>query len=727
MSDTEKSPLRVALAGNPNAGKTSLFNALTGAHHKVGNYPGVTVEKREGSRFRDGREYHFVDLPGIYSLTAYSIDEVVARDFILDEKPDLIVDVLDSTNLERNLFLCLQFQELGIPVVGALNMSDEAAAKGIKIDVEALSAVLGISLVKTVGTKGSGVGALLDSIDAAVGNRLVTSGNNSQPAHSILYGQEIESRVEPLEAAIATDAPFAALFPARWLAVKLLEKDANAYERLVSHKNGAGIAAQAKESVAWIEKHYAKDAEIVISEQRYGYIHGAAKETVAQVMKPTMSLTEAIDKVVMNRFLALLIFILMLWGVFKLTFALGAYPQGWLESFFGWLGGAVNSVVPEGFLRSLLVNGIIGGVGSVFSFVPLIIILFFLLSLLEDVGYMSRAAFATDKFLHAFGLHGQSVFPMILGFGCSVPAIMAARTLKSRRDRIVTVLVIPFMSCGAKLPVYVLLAGAFFAKNAGNMVMLVYAIGAVISLIAAFVLKKTVLRGDPTPFVMELPPYRAPTIGGLLWHVWEKTSQYIKKAGTVIMAAAILIWAITTFPTYELPQSQIDSLTTLYKAKSADTDQKAIASYLETAKAGASLEHSVAGSIGKFIQPVFRPLGFDWKISVATVTGFAAKEVIVSTLGILYRVGTEENEQSASLRDALRADSHFTPLVAFVLMLFVLVIPPCFAALSTIKAELGWGWLGFAFVFMLTLGWCLGAAAHQIGLLASAAAGAAAI
>ena len=311
----------------------------------------------------------------------------------------------------------------------------------------------------------------------------------------------------------------------------------------------------------------------------------------------------------MNRFLALPIFVLVLWGMFKVTFALGAYPQGWLESFFGWLAGAVTSVVPEGLLRALLVKGIIGGVGSVFSFVPLIIILFFLLSVLEDVGYMSRAAFATDKFLHAFGLHGQSMFPMILGFGCSVPAIMAARTLKSRRDRIVTVLVIPFMSCGAKLPVYVLLAGAFFPKNAANMVMLVYAVGVVISLLAAFVLKRTVLRGDPTPFVMELPPYRAPTLRGLLWHVWEKSWQYIKKAGTVIMAAAILIWAITTFPAYQLPQSQIDSLTTSYKAKNGDADQKAIASYLETAKAGASLEHSVAGSVGKFIEPVFRPLG----------------------------------------------------------------------------------------------------------------------
>jgi ferrous iron transport protein B len=712
MNATVLRPLRIALAGNPNAGKTSLFNALTGAHHQVGNYPGVTVEKREGSRVRKDREYTFIDLPGIYSLTAYSIDEVVARDFLLDEKPDLIVDVLDSTNLERNLFLCLQFQELGIPVVGALNMSDEAVAKGIKIDDRGLASVLGIPMVRTVGTRGSGIDDLLDAIDTASAKDAASFGSG---AHFIRYGDEIESRVGPLEVAIAADPAFASRFPARWLAVKLLEKDANAFQRLESHRNAQAIAARANESVSWLEKHYAKDAEIVISEQRYGYIRGAVKEAVSLVKKPNFSITESIDKVIMNRFLALPIFILVLWGVFKLTFALGAYPQAWLESFFEWLGGAVTSVTPDGFLRSLLVKGIIGGVGSVFSFVPLIIILFFLLSLLEDVGYMSRAAFATDKFLHAFGLHGQSVFPMILGFGCSVPAIMAARTLKSRRDRIVTVLVIPFMSCGAKLPVYVLLAGVFFPKNAANMVMLVYAIGAFISLIAAFVLKKTILKGDPTPFVMELPPYRAPTFRGLLWHVWEKTWQYVKKAGTVILAASILIWAITTFPTYELPQSQIDSLTTSYKAKNAD--EAAIVSYIETAKAKSSLEHSAAGGIGKFIQPVFAPLGFDWKISVAVVTGFAAKEVIVSTLGILYGVGTEEDEKSLSLRDALRADPHFNPLIAFVFMLFVLVIPPCIAALSAIKAELGWAWLGFAFAFMLVLGWCLGAAVYQIGLL----------
>lgn len=710
MIGNGKRALKVALAGNPNSGKTTLFNALTGAHHKVGNYPGVTVEKREGTRTRNGREYRFIDLPGIYSLTAYSIDEVVARDFLLDEKPDLIVDVLDSTNLERHLYLCLQFQELGIPVVGALNMTDEAQAKGIRIDAAALSAVLGVPMAKTVGSKGGGVDELLDLVDQVADGKITSD-------RFIRYGEEIEGKLASLQKAIASDATFNARFPARWLAVKLVEKDSNAYERLAGHADEIGIERMAQEAAIWIEKHYGKDAEIVVSEQRYGYIRGAVKEAVQIVRKPDFSLTEAIDKVIMNPVLALPIFVAVLWSVFQITFLVGAFPMGWFEIFFSWLSGAAQAVIPEGMLRSLIVDGIIGGVGGVFSFVPLIVILFFLLSILEDVGYMSRAAFATDKLLHTFGLHGQSIFPMMLGFGCSVPAIMAARTLKSPRDRIVTILVIPFMSCGAKLPVHVLLAAAFFPKNAANMVLLIYAIGVGLALLSAFLLKQTILRGEPTPFVMELPPYRAPTPSGVLWHVWEKTWQYVKKAGTVILASSILIWAVTSFPSYTIPDDEVASLKASYQTAHPDADEAAIASYIETASTQESLAHSVAGSIGKFIEPAFKPLGFDWKIGVATITGFAAKEVVVSTLGILYRVGTEETEQSESLRDALRADPNFNPLVAFVLMLFTLIIPPCFASLATIKAELGWKWVGFAFAFMLSLGWVLGFVVYQLGSL----------
>ncbi len=707
--------LKVALAGNPNAGKTTIFNALTGAHHKVGNYPGVTVEKREGSRTRDGRRYDFTDLPGVYSLTAYSIDEVVARDFLLDHRPDIIVNVMDSTNLSRHLYLCLQFQELGIPVIGALNMSDEAEAKGIKIDEKALGEVLGIPMIKTVGPRGSGMDALLDAIDRTADER------DGRVMKTVRYGAEIEEKLAGLEAAVASDRAFASKFPARWLAVKLLEKDEHAFEKLEGHPDGAKIAAQAKEASAWIDGHFGKDAEIVMSEQRYGYIRGAVKEAITVEKKPDFSLTEAIDKVVMNRFLALPIFVGVLWSVFQITFALGEYPMAWFESLFGWLGNAASAVIPEGFLRSLVVDGVIGGVGGVFSFVPLIVILFFLLSLLEDIGYMSRAAFATDKILHTFGLHGQSVFPMMLGFGCSVPAIMAARTLKSPRDRIVTILVIPFMSCGAKLPVHVLLAAAFFPNNAGNMVMLIYAIGVLLALGSAWLLKKTVLRGEATPFVMELPPYRAPTVRGVLWHVWEKTWHYIQKAGTIILASSVLIWAITTFPAYEPTESELASAEATFLAANPGASDDEVAARLETVTAELSLANSAAGTFGRFIEPAFRPLGFDWKLGVATVTGFAAKEVVVSTLGVLYSVGTEESEESEGLREALRNDPNWTPLLAFVMMLFTLTIPPCFAALAAIKAELGWKWLGFAFAFMLAVGWALGTAVFQIGSLAGLA------
>jgi len=714
--ETGERILRIALAGNPNSGKTTLFNALTGAHHKVGNYPGVTVEKRTGFRVRGETRYQFIDLPGIYSLTAYSIDEVVARDFILEEKPDIIVDVLDSTNLERNLYLCLQFQELGIPVVGALNMTDEAEAKGILIDEKNLSKTLGIPLVKTIGPKGAGMEALLDCIDQTAQSPLP----QGTEAKSVRYGTEIEEKLEPLEKLIAIDPEFTKRYPVRWLAIKLLEKDSNAYARLKEHAAAGEIEQAARAAAEWIDGHFGKDSEIIISEQRYGYIRGAVRESIRIVKTGDFSFTEAVDRIIMNRFLALPIFIAVLWSVFQLTFFFGQYPTEALEAFFTFLGNLFQKILPEGLLQSLVVDGIIGGVGGVFSFVPLIVILFLLLSILEDVGYMSRAAFATDKFLHAFGLHGQSVFPMMLGFGCSVPAVMAARTLKSPRDRILTVLITPLMSCGAKLPVHTLLAAAFFPKDAPNVVMLIYAVGVILSLLGALFLSRTVLQGDPTPFVMELPPYRAPTLRGILWHVWEKTWHYLKKAGTVILAAAILIWAITTFPAYQMSEGERERLTAEWQtAGGEDGAEKAdLETYLENARASNALANSAAGRLGRFIEPVFKPLGFNWKLSVAAVTGFAAKEVIVSTLGILYRVGSGEEEEEEDIQQAIGGDPDMRPLAALVFMLFTLIIPPCFAALATIKAELGLKWMGFEVLFLLCLGYVVCFLVYQAGALA---------
>jgi len=709
----EKKTIKIALAGNPNSGKTTIFNAVTGAHHKVGNYPGVTVEKFEGIRTRGDVRYHFIDLPGIYSLTAYSIDEVVARDFILEEKPDLIVDVLDSTNLERNLYLALQFQELGLPVVGALNMSDEADAKGIMINDATLSSILGIPFVKTVGSKSKGVDDLLDVIDHTMAS--FSPSKTGIPEKSVQYGTEVEEKLELIQPLLLGDPEFASKYPARFMAVKLLEKDKEAYSLLKQHKNADQVEVAARKATDWIDRHFGRDSQIVMSEHRYGYIRGAVKETVKIEKLQDYSLTEKIDRVMMNRFLAFPIFLVVLYAIFQITFTLGAYPQDWLNDFFTFLQNVLSNAMGEGFIKDLLVDGIIGGVGAVLSFAPLIILLFLLLSALEDTGYISRAAFATDKLLHSFGLHGQSIFPLMLGFGCSVPAFMGARTLKSPKDRIITVLVTPFMHCGAKLTVQLLFSAAFFPKHAANVLILIYAIGVVFSLVSAKIFRATVLKGDPTPFVLELPPYRSPTLVGVLWHVWEKASQYVKKAGTIILAASIIVWALTTFPKTELPPQEKATLIENYQTANPDASQDDIDNMIETREANYELENSFAGKIGMGIMPVFKPLGFNWRLSIATICGFAAKEVVVSTLGILYSVGKDEDENSQGLKGALAHD--MTPLVGFVFMLFTLIIPPCIAAMGTIKGELGWKWLGFEVLFLLLLGWIVCFLVYHIGLL----------
>ncbi len=665
----------IALAGNPNSGKTTMFNSMTGSNQKVGNYPGVTVEKKEGHLNYKGIDFHIYDLPGTYSLTAYSPDEVVARDFIIGEKPDVIVDVIDSTNLERNLFLCLQLQELGLPVVGALNIIDQAEDMGIRIQDKELSSLLGIPLVRTSGAKGKGIEQLLDTVIEYL--------ESKTEKRSINYGSEIELEIQSLIAPVEKDCGFCEKYPPRWIAIKLLEKDNSALELLSLHEQGEDLKSKTKEAIKRIEKHFGLDSEIVISEQRYAYIHGAMAETVSIKEKNGRSVTELIDKILLNRIVGLPFFFFVIWSIFQLTFKLGELPMLWIENIFGSLSAFATATIPEGILRSIVVDGMIAGVGGVFSFIPLIIILFMLLSILEDTGYMSRAAFLSDRFLHLFGLHGQSFMPMMLGFGCSVPAIMAARALKSQKDRIITILITPFMSCSAKLPVHVLLAAAFFPNNAGNVVMSIYFIGIVLGLISSFVFSKILLKGKESPFVMELPPYRMPTVNGILWHVFEKSWMYIKKAGTVILAASILIWAITAFPV------------------SNDSSKQ--------------LEQSIAGRAGKVIEPFIAPIGFDWKIGVASITGFAAKEVVVSTLGVLYQVGEEEDESSQSLRQALVADKKFTPLVAYGLMLFMLILAPCFAAQAVMRAEIGWGWVGFHFIYTTALAWTVCFVVYQGG------------
>ncbi len=687
-----KKMITIALAGNPNTGKTTIFNSMTGSHQKVGNYAGVTVEKREGRCRYRGYDLHIYDLPGIYSLTAYSMDEVVARDFIIEEKPDVVIDVIDATNIARNLYLCLQFQELNVPVVAALNLNDEALAQGIDIDEKMLAEIIKIPVVKTVGINGKGISGLLDQVIDLVQKK-------ERATYTISYGDELEEDVQAIITELVKDKDFALRYPLRWCAIRLIEKDARVRELIGEHASRDSVVRVVEARLTRIEEHFGREASLVVAEQRYGYIHGAVSEAVLHAPVNKETFTEVLDKVLLDRTVGLPVFIFILWAVFQMTFQLSVYPMLWIEAFFGWIGSLSIAFIPEGMLRSLVVDGVIAGVGGVLSFIPLIVFLFMFISILEDTGYMARAAFIMDKFLHIFGLHGQSFLPMILGFGCSVPAVMAARTLKNTRDRIITVMVTPFMSCGAKLPVYMLLAGAFFVGNSGNVVLSIYVIGVFLALLSSLFFRKTILRGDSTPFVMELPPYRMPTLKGILWHVREKTFRYLKKAGLVLLPASILIWAVTTFPRPVLDKAEVIQ----------------IEENVQVVKKQEALSQSYAGQLGRMMEPVLLPIGFDWKIGIAAITGFAAKEMVVSTLGVLYSVDADEDEKNDTLRDALRRDPHFSPLVAYVLMLFMLIVVPCFASMAAIYAEIGGRWLCFSVVFWLVLAWGVCFVVYQAG------------
>lgn len=669
--------ITIALAGNPNAGKTTIFNALTGSREHVGNYAGVTVEKKEGVIERGGVTIRIFDLPGTYSLTAYSLDEVVARDSIIDEKPDVIIDVIDSTNLERNLYLCLQFCEMHVPVVGALNMSDEAEKQGIVIDEKHLSRVLGIPLVKTIGSRAKN----LDELLAAA----VKSAQGAEAPHEVNYGREVEGELRKITDTIARDASFAERFDARWMAIKLLENDENAVQKLSAHAQKGAVTERVAKSVRWLEKHYNESSDVIIAEQRYAYIRGAVREAVRAAKQAGASVTDRIDRVLLNRVAGLPIFLLIVWGMFQLTFTLGEFPMQLIENLFSWLASLGIAFIPAGLFRSLIVDGVIGGVGGILTFLPNILLLYLCISFLEDTGYMARAAFIMDKVMHRIGLHGQSFIPLLTGFGCSVPAILAARTLRNDKDRITTILIIPLMSCGAKLPVYTLLIGAFFAPSvSANVLFSIYLIGVLLAVIMAVLFRRIFFRGESSPFVMELPPYRLPTVRAVLTHIGERAWMYLKKAGTLILAASILIWFLTSFPK---PGN---------------------------AEAGISpIEASFAGRIGKFIEPAIHPLGFDWKTGIALITGFVAKETIVSTMGTIYKV---EGDESTSLRKALRADTHFSPLIAFCLMLFVLIYVPCLTTLAVVKQELGsYKWVVFFIAYTTALAWGVTFLAYQAG------------
>ncbi|UCD48598.1 MAG: ferrous iron transport protein B [Phycisphaerales bacterium] len=681
--------IRVALAGNPNSGKSSVFNMLTGAHQHVGNYPGVTVEKKEGVCTYDGYQIEIIDLPGTYSLTAYSTEELIARDYVLDETPDVVVDVVDASNLERNLYLATQLIEMNVPLVLAFNMSDLAKRRGIEFDLEQLSRLLEARIVPTVGNKAQGREPLLEAIVATVRQA------ETPRAHRLNYGDEIEEELAKIEAVLVEQnvewVPRSGL---RWVAVKLLEQDDAVTAKAVHPEIRDAVAR----SVEHLRGIFGDEPEIVMADRRYGFISGACQETIASSVERRHDTSDTIDAVVTNRVLGLPIFLLLMYMVFWLTFTLGEYPMMALEWFFEWAGATVAGFWPAGsdsWVKSLLIDGILGGVGGVVVFLPNILLLFLAIAILEDSGYMARAAFVMDRIMHKIGLHGKSFIPMLIGFGCSVPAIMATRILENRRSRFTTIMVIPLMSCGARLTIYALIIPAFFPHQwRGPVMWLIYLIGIVLAVVCAKVLRLTIFRGETMPFVMELPPYRVPTLKSVLIHMWQRGWLFLKKAGTVILGISIVLWALASFP-----KPSAEELAELNEQQRHQT----------------ILERSIIGRVGHIIEPVIRPLGFDWKVGTALIGATAAKEVFVSQLGIVYAVGSEEGGAEV-LRRRLQAD--YTPLVGFCIMLFCLISAPCVGTVAMTRQETNsWRWATFQFLALTGLAYGITFLVYQIGSL----------
>jgi ferrous iron transport protein B len=716
--------ITIALTGNPNSGKTTIFNNLTGTRQHVGNWPGVTVEKKMGTVIHNGHRLQVVDLPGTYSLTAYSIEEIVARRFLVDSKPDVVVDIVDASNLERNLYLATQLIEMGVKLILALNMADVAEARGHEIDAESLGTLLGVPVVFTIGTKNQGMKELLDKVLEVVEDRDTVS----RHIH-ISYGRELEKEIKKIQDVIWRDPSVGERFSTRWLAVKLLENDAAVQERVGAlGEIGKEILAQAAASRERLAEFYKDDAEMVLTEQRYGFIGGALKEVLRVSAKSKLDLSRQVDLFLTNRILGFPVFIFFIWAMFQLTFTVGAYPMEWIDAGVGWLGTVVSALLPAGLLHDLVVDGIIAGVGSVIIFLPNILILFFCIAVFEDTGYLARAAFIMDRVMHVIGLHGKSFIPLLMGFGCNAPAIMATRTLESERDRLLSILINPLISCSARLPVYILLAGTFFGASAGNVIFSIYALGIALAIAMGKLFSVTLFRGDIAPFVMELPPYRAPTLKSLFIHMWDRSQIFLRKMSGVILVGSILVWVLSSFPrSPDLPRGQAVEREATSASQErvltvAESRQPVLPSMPEdNLKSSdlnnetARLEASFLGRLGHFIQPIFAPLGFDWRTSVAVLTGFVAKEIVVSTLGVLYAAGADVNEESEALRRSLRA-SGMTPLGAYTLMAFVLIYIPCLATVAVIRRETNsWKWTGFSIGYSLALAWMVSFLIYQGG------------
>ncbi|PZX12221.1 ferrous iron transport protein B [Breznakibacter xylanolyticus] len=721
---TKSQTINVALVGNPNCGKTTLFNYTTGRHERVGNYGGVTVDLKEASVKKDGYTINITDLPGTYSLSEYSPEELFVREHLTNTLPDIVINVVDASNLERNLYLTTQLIDMNIKVIIALNMYDELEKKGDHFDHEMLGKMLGIPFVPTVGAKGKGIDELLTKIVDVYEDR------DPILRHVHLnYGHIIGQSVERIKGEVKKHPQLSAMYYPRYVASKLLENDHDFIGHVRAIAGTEEILALAQHQVEKLEKEYQEKAETILADAKYAFIHGALKETYRPSGNEHSQKVYSIDDVLTHKLLGFPIFLLFMWGMFQATFSIGSYPMDWIDAGVGHLSDWVSHMMPQGPLRDLLVDGIIGGVGGVIIFLPNILILFFCISLMEDTGYMARAAFIMDRIMHKIGLHGKSFIPMLMGFGCNVPAVMATRTLENRKDRILTMLIVPFMSCSARLPVYVLLISAFFPHNQGLVLLSIYAIGVLLATLVAIVMKKLVFAKKEAPFVMELPPYRIPTLRNTTIHMWGKSVQYLSKMGTIILFASILIWALGYYPQnvtytqdFDAAIAKVEADTTL-----ADTIRAEQINQLTVAQESERMQQSYIGRMGHFIEPVIRPLGFDWKIGVSIITGLAAKEIVVGTMGVLYQSDLAADETTASLHTKLQEQVHtqgprvgqkvFTPLVAFSMMLFILIYFPCVAVIAAIKREGSWGWAVFTMVYTTALAWMVSFATFQIGSL----------
>ncbi len=728
----------MALAGNPNAGKTTLFNQLTGARQHVGNYPGITVDHKEGRFSHTGREISLTDLPGTYSLTAYSVEELVARDYLVNAKPQVVINIVDASNLERNLYLTCQFLELGVPMVIALNMIDVAKDRGIEVKADRLATLLGIPVVPIIARTGLGKNRLIDEAIAVASD----SRRNWQPL-DISYGDDLDETIMSLMTEIDQKGFLTDIYPSRFTAIKYLENDDQIMARGRTAK--PAVAETIESLVSQVSGHLVKTMDVfpeaIIADHRYGFIKSIIRQGVLTHKFDTDRLyaSDRIDKIVTNRLLGPIIMLTVLFGVYKLTFSWSELPVSWLGSFISWFGDVVSHNLPDGLFKSMITSGIIHGAGGVLGFVPLIMFMFFGIAILEDSGYLARVAFMMDRIFRIFGLHGSSVMPFIISGGiaggCAVPGVLATRTLRSPKERLATLLTVPFMNCGAKLPVLALLIGAFFSENKARYMFFFTVLTWVVALLSAKFFRSTVLRGEPTPFVMELPPYRFPTLQGLLIHTWERTWQYIKKAGSVILGISVLIWAMMTFPglspdriaAFDQQRKAVkagfpaDIISETEGKKTAGSEQAARLaeqlSIIDGDQAEEALRNSAAGRLGIAFESVSRYAGFDWRTNIALIGGFAAKEVIVSTLGTAYSMGKVDSKESASLGQRLRQDPHWNKGVALAALLFIMFYSPCFITIICIAREASWKWAFFSMVFNTVFAFVMAVGVYQIGRL----------